>query len=211
MGYAFADAYLRGAEKSVPLFNFEVIFKTFTQPTTTQFPLFRQLQLVESAFYKDYNIYITTERTDIMLQENLIMLRSLAGKTQEDIAEVIGISRQAYAKWERGETIPDIEKCGRLAEFYGVTMDSLIKDNVQLEGQKMAPAPNGKHMWGVVTVNDRGQIVIPKEARETFGLVNGSRLVVLGDDNEGIALVKAEQFEEKLSMAMSVLSKDIKE
>lgn len=71
-----------------------------------------------------------------MLQENLIMLRSLAGKTQEDIAEVIGISRQAYAKWERGETIPDIEKCGRLAEFYGVTMDSLIKDDVQLEGQK---------------------------------------------------------------------------
>ena len=135
------------------------------------------------------------------------MLRSLADKTQEDIAEVIGISRQAYAKWERGETIPDIEKCGRLAEFYGVTMDSLIKDDVQ----KMAPAPKGKHMWGVVTVNDRGQIVIPKEARETFGLVNGSRLVVLGDDNEGIALVKAEQFEEKLSMAMSVLSKDIKE
>jgi len=153
---------------------------------------------VESTFYKDYNTYITTERTDIMLQENLIMLRSLAGKTQEDIAEIIGISRQAYAKWERGET-------------YGVTMDSLIKDNVQLEGQKMAPAPKGKHMWGVVTVNDRGQIVIPKEARETFGLGNGSRLVVLGDDNEGIALVKAEQFEEKLSMAMSVLSKDIKE
>ena len=58
-----------------------------------------------------YNTYITTERTDIMLQENLIMLRSIAGKTQEDIAEVIGISRQAYAKWERGETIPDIEKC----------------------------------------------------------------------------------------------------
>lgn len=40
--------------------------------------------------------------------------------------------------------------------------------------------------------------------------LKGSRLVVLGDDNEGIALVKAEQFEEKLSMAMSVLSKDIK-
>ena len=57
---------------------------------------------MESVFYKDYNTYITTERTDIMLQENLIMMRSLAGKTQEDIAEVIGISRQAYAKWERG-------------------------------------------------------------------------------------------------------------
>lgn len=65
----------------------------------------------------DYNTYITTERTDIMLQENLIMLRSLAGKTQEDIAEVIGISRQAYAKWERGETIPDIENAADLQNF----------------------------------------------------------------------------------------------
>ena len=52
-----------------------------------------------------------------MLQENLIMLRSLAGKTQEDIAEVIGISRQAYAKWERGETIPDIENAAGLQNF----------------------------------------------------------------------------------------------
>ena len=34
-------------------------------------------------------------------------------------------------------------------------MDSLIKDDVQLEGKRMAPAPKGKHMWGVVTVNDR--------------------------------------------------------
>ena len=60
---------------------------------------------MESTFYMDYNTYITTERTDIMLQENLIMLRSLEGKTQEDIAEVIGISRQAYAKWERGGSL----------------------------------------------------------------------------------------------------------
>lgn len=72
---------------------------------------------MESTFYKDYNTYITTERTDIMLQENLIMMRSLAGKTQEDIAEVIGISRQAYAKWERGETIPDIENAADLQNF----------------------------------------------------------------------------------------------
>lgn len=37
-----------------------------------------------------------------MLAENLIMLRNLKGMTQEQIAEVIGISRQAYAKWESG-------------------------------------------------------------------------------------------------------------
>ena len=43
-----------------------------------------------------------------MLADNLVMLRNLKGLTQEQVAEVIGISRQSYAKWEQGETIPDI-------------------------------------------------------------------------------------------------------
>lgn len=41
-----------------------------------------------------------------MLAENLALLRNLRGMTQEEVAEVIGISRQSYAKWEQGETIP---------------------------------------------------------------------------------------------------------
>ena len=49
-----------------------------------------------------------------MLAENLALLRNLRGMTQEEVAEVIGISRQSYSKWEQGETIPDIEKCDRL-------------------------------------------------------------------------------------------------
>ena len=44
-----------------------------------------------------------------MLAENLALLRNLRGMTQEEVAEVIGISRQSYSKWEQGETIPDIE------------------------------------------------------------------------------------------------------
>mgnify|MGYP000784987831 CR=1 FL=1 len=50
-----------------------------------------------------------------MLSENLVMLRNLKGLTQEQVAEVVEISRQSYAKWEQGETVPDIEKCDRLA------------------------------------------------------------------------------------------------
>lgn len=56
-----------------------------------------------------------------MLKENLIILRNIHGFSQEEIAEKIGISRQAYAKWETGATVPDIEKCMRLAETYGVS------------------------------------------------------------------------------------------
>lgn len=44
-----------------------------------------------------------------MLSENLVMLRNLKGLTQEQVAEVVEISRQSYAKWEQGETVPDIE------------------------------------------------------------------------------------------------------
>ena len=43
-----------------------------------------------------------------MLKDNLLMLRGIHGYSQEEIAEKIGISRQAYAKWESGATIPDI-------------------------------------------------------------------------------------------------------
>lgn len=49
-----------------------------------------------------------------ILKENLIILRNIHGFSQEEIAEKICISRQAYAKWETGATVPDIEKCMRL-------------------------------------------------------------------------------------------------
>ncbi|MGX8699162.1 MAG: helix-turn-helix transcriptional regulator, partial [bacterium] len=60
-----------------------------------------------------------------MWKENIVMLRKLNGFTQEELAEKIGISRQAYAKWESGATVPDLEKAARLAEVYGVTLDAL--------------------------------------------------------------------------------------
>ena len=54
------------------------------------------------------------------------------------------------------------------------------------------------------TLNDmtQGQIVIPKAAKDTFNLKDGDRLVVLGEETEGIALVKAVDFEEKMSESM---------
>ncbi|MBR3593438.1 MAG: helix-turn-helix domain-containing protein [Clostridia bacterium] len=134
-----------------------------------------------------------------MLKENLVSLRKLKGKTQEEISEVAGVSRQAYAKWEKGNALPDVEKCCLLARYYGVTVESLLNKANEVNGVQLMPAPQGKHIWGVVTVNERGQIVIPREARELFSLKSGSRLVVLGDEREGIALVSAEDFEQKIA------------
>ena len=146
-----------------------------------------------------------------MLKENLIILRNIHGFSQEEIAEKIGISRQAYAKWENGATVPDIEKCMRLAEVYGVTIDSLVKTTT-LDGKEvLPPPPTGRNIYGSVTKNERGLIVIPKEVREKFGLTGGQRLIVLTDDKEGIALVPAEKFEKKMRQAMEYASAQPKE
>lgn len=56
--------------------------------------------------------------------------------------------------------------------------------------------PKGKHIFGTVKVGERGQIVIPKEAREIFGICPGDTLLVLGDEQQGIAVVKADILQE---------------
>jgi AbrB family looped-hinge helix DNA binding protein len=53
-----------------------------------------------------------------------------------------------------------------------------------------------KHLFGSVKVGERGQIVIPKEAREIFDIQPGDILLVLGDVERGIALVKADALQE---------------
>lgn len=140
-----------------------------------------------------------------MLRDNLIMMRNMYGMSQEEIAEKIGISRQAYSKWESGDTVPDVEKCKRLADLYNVTIDGLLKTTNEDNIGTIPPAPKGKNIWGSVTINERGQLVIPKAAREKFGLSGGERLIVLSDE-EGIALVRAEVFEAKMRKAMEYAS-----
>lgn len=140
-----------------------------------------------------------------MLKENLVMLRKLNGFSQEEIAEKINISRQAYGKWENGETIPDIEKCALLANVYGVTIDSLVQTNQINNTTAIPPAPKGKHIFGSVTLSERGQIVIPKEARELFNLECGDRILILGDENQGLALIKEAEFINNMNAVLSRL------
>lgn len=128
-----------------------------------------------------------------MFKDNLVQMRKLLQLTQEDIAEKLGVTRQSVAKWESGESIPDLDKCKQLADIFGVSLDDLAnyepEDNLGL-----GVPPKGKHLFGLVTVGDKGQIVIPAKARKIFEISTGDQLVVLGDEGQGLALVKASNF-----------------
>ena len=65
---------------------------------------------------------------------------------------------------------------------------------------------NGKYIFGVVKVGERGQIVIPKEAREIYNIKAGDSLMMLGDQ-KGIALLKTEVFQNIIDQAMGGLTK----
>ena len=124
-----------------------------------------------------------------MLNENLLNLRKINKYSQEYVAEQIGVSRQAVAKWETGETTPDIINCKALADLYDVSLDDLV--NYTPDNLGLGVPPKGKHIFGVVKVGEKGQIVIPKKARDVFDIHSGDSLVILGDEEQGMAVIKA--------------------
>ena len=127
-----------------------------------------------------------------MIGKNIQKLRKQKNLTQEALAEMAGVTRQTIAKWETEESSPDLEMARRLASALDVSLDDLA--NASADELSAEPAMKGKHMFGMVTVGDKGQIVIPVRARRVFHINPGDQLMVLGDEGQGLALVDARLF-----------------
>ena len=126
-----------------------------------------------------------------MFKDNLVELRKIHDMSQEELADKIGVSRQTLSKYETGESLPDIEKCKLLADVFGVSIDDLLNyDSQSNESMGLAVPPKGKHIFGIVKVGDKGQIVLPAQARKIFDINPGDRLLVLGDEGQGLAIIK---------------------
>lgn len=133
--------------------------------------------------------------TKNLIANNLRYLRHRNNFSQEEVAEKIGVSRQAVAKWENGDSLPDILNCDALADLYDVSLNDLVRHDADKEGFPIPP--KDKHIFGVVSIGERGQISLPKKARETLKLHPGDTLVVLGDTNpmtRGMALIDSHTF-----------------
>ncbi|MGT2948311.1 helix-turn-helix domain-containing protein [Streptococcus devriesei] len=126
-----------------------------------------------------------------MISETILLLRKKLGYSQETLAEKVGVSRQTLSKWELGESLPDIISSSRLAEIFDISLDELVNGDDSFFASK---PKEGKHIFGTVTVGEKGQIVIPVRARKVFNIKKGDSLMVLGDINQGLALLNSDFF-----------------
>ena len=138
-----------------------------------------------------------------MFKDNLVELRKIHEMSQEELADKIGVSRQTLSKYETGESLPDIEKCKSIADAFGVSIDDLLNYEPN-ENMGLAVPPKGKHIFGIVKVGDKGQIVLPAKARKIFDINPGDRMLVLGNEGQGLAIIKEKGLLDLLRNARNV-------
>lgn len=77
----------------------------------------------------------------------LLQKRKELGKTQKEIADEFGVTYQAVSRWENGESIPDIETLGLLADFYDVSIDEILQREVKVKAQNPDEFNPSSLMW----------------------------------------------------------------
>lgn len=72
------------------------------------------------------------ERSKMILADKIVDLRKKNGWSQEELAEQLGVSRQAISKWEGAQSVPDMGRVVQMSTLFGVSTDYLLKDALEL-------------------------------------------------------------------------------
>ena len=136
------------------------------------------------------------------MNDKLRQLRVNHKMTQEDLAEKMNVSRQSVAKWENGESIPDILKCSELAKIFEVSIEDIARIFTNKSDDVFAN-PKGKYVFGLLRVSEDHTIVIPEEARRVFNIKSGDDLLLLGDIDQGMALMPMNEYNQFINQIMS--------
>ncbi len=121
----------------------------------------------------------------MILSEKITLLRKQNGWSQEELAEQLGVSRQAVSKWESGASIPDIERVLRLGDLFGVTTDYLLKDEqeeVERTGKEEGDVAEGVRQVSVDEANAFMELTRRTSARTAAavaGIILGAAFLVL--------------------------------
>ncbi len=136
-----------------------------------------------------------------MLKDVLKNLRKANHISQEYLSSELNVSRQTIAKWEKGESVPDIYSLQKLCQIYNVSIDEVLNsDKVDAKYAK----PLDKFCFGYVTVDEKGKITLPSVALNTFKLKEGSKLILFGDLKQGLALVDPLSLEQLAQEAINL-------
>ena len=130
---------------------------------------------------------------NICIADNLRFLRCKNGYTLEALAEIISVSRQSAAKWEAGDSVPDIINCVKLATLYKISLDELVNRPLKSTEYNDFIA-EGTKICGVLELSEEGSLQIPDSIMELFDIHGGDTILLLADKNQGIALLKCSQF-----------------
>ena len=99
------------------------------------------------------------------LNEKLQELRKSKGMTQEELAEVLYVSRTAISKWESGRGTPSIESLKQISAFFSVSIDDLLSAEKALslaEQEQKVHQRNQIHLWnGIIDVCSAGLVFLP--------------------------------------------------
>ena len=113
----------------------------------------------------------------IEIADRLVKLRKKYGYSQEELADKLGLSRQAVRKWERAEASPDTDNLICLAKLYGVSLDELLATDEDIdtiveeqvkENKEEAPKADAQEeeKKDKVTIDDDGVVIFSKKGKK---------------------------------------------
>lgn len=114
----------------------------------------------------------------MILADKILMLRKQNGWSQEELAEMLQVSRQSISKWESGQSIPDIGRIITLSQIFGVSADFLIKDELETDPHTDVVDVQDIDDRTLVTLDDAQHFIKMKESMR-FRLANAVRLCIL--------------------------------
>ncbi len=132
--------------------------------------------------------------------EKLLNLRTQYGYSQEALAEKLNVSRQAISKWELGTTLPETDKVITISDFFDVSTDYLLKDNIQLNNNESLDRVVLKFLGSAQDMDD-----ISKELVDIMkdGIIDDNekiRMDAIIDTLDAIAAI-IDEIKQKMNMA----------
>ncbi|MDD7542688.1 MAG: helix-turn-helix transcriptional regulator, partial [Peptoniphilaceae bacterium] len=128
----------------------------------------------------------------MILADKIIELRKKNNWSQEELASKLGVSRQAISKWESAQSIPDLERILKMSELFGVSTDTLIKDEVELSSASFNETADSDNTLRILTLEEANGYLALKE-KGTKPIAFGVMLCVLAM----IPLILSENFVKK--------------